>query len=164
MFKLKEFYQYKKALVKYNKVFKSRTSMKLFSPISKAKTFAPTLQSPLAPASQGLIYLKASMSNTIITLTDLKGKVISMRSCGALGFKGKKKRSTKVAIESTIDSLLSKIRELGWKKVFLFLSGFAKGRFLIISCLKNAGLKTSLVRDITPFPHNGCRPKKLRRG
>lgn len=163
MFKLKEFYQYKRELIKRNKVFRPKVfsqirklSPKLFQNFS-LKEYSPHL-------GQGIIYLKASQNNTIVTLTNLKGKVQCVKSCGCLGFQGKKKRSTKFAIESSLLAVIQKAKESGWKKVAIYLNGFAKGRFYILNCLKKSQLKLSVIKDITPIPHNGCRPKKLRRG
>lgn len=163
MFKLKEFYQYKRNLIKRNKVLKPKISFKKYD---KFPNFFQnsSLRQDVTNIGQGIIYLKASQNNTIITLTNLKGKVVYVRSCGCLGFHGKKKRSTKFAIESSLLAVVQKAKESGWKKVAVYLNGFAKGRFYILNCLKKGRLKFSIIRDITPIPHNGCRPKKLRRG
>lgn len=158
MFKLKELYQYKRELVKKNKIL--RHNLNKFSLIKLGKL---GLCEP-RNYGQGILYLKASQNNTIVSLTDLKGRVEITKSCGCLGFQGKKKRSTKFAIESTLFSVFQKVKELQWKRVAVYLNGFAKGRFYVLNCLKKNNLKLGLVRDITPVPHNGCRPKKLRRG
>nr|YP_009237657.1 ribosomal protein S11 [Trachydiscus minutus]AML60668.1 ribosomal protein S11 [Trachydiscus minutus] len=158
MFKLKEFYQYKRELVKRNKIL--RLSLNKFS-LNKLHKLG------LCDArdyGQGILYLKVSQNNTIISLTNLKGKVEITKSCGCLGFQGKKKRSTKFAIESTLFSVIKKVKELQWKRIAVYLNGFAKGRFYILNSLKKNNLKLGLVRDVTAIPHNGCRPKKLRRG
>ena len=163
MFKLKEFYQYKRELIKRNKAFRPMVYSKL-KPVS-SKFFQRAVSKESASTfGQGIIYLKASQNNTIITLTNLKGKVQVVKSCGSLGFQGKKKRSTKFAIESTLFSVIQKVKEFRWRKVAVYLNGFAKGRFYILNCLKKSNLKLSLLRDVTPIPHNGCRAKKLRRG
>jgi len=161
MFKLKEFYQYRCNLGKKNKVFRYNLKgeyrgLKFF----KSSPFKDRLTN----IGQGIIYLKASQNNTIITLANLKGKVQCVKSCGHLGFHGKKKRSTKFAIESTLFAIIQKAKESGWSKVAVYLNGFAKGRFYVLNCFKKSLLKFSIIRDITPIPHNGCRPKKLRRG
>ena len=163
MFKLKEFYQYKRELIKRNKAFRPMISSKIKShlPIYFRRNVS---KEPLYDLGHGIIYLKASQNNTIITLTNMKGKVQVVKSCGCLGFQGKKKRSTKFAIESTLFSIVQKAKEFGWKKIAVYLNGFAKGRFYVLNCLKKSNLKLSLIRDITPIPHNGCRAKKLRRG
>lgn len=158
MFKLKELYQYKRELVKKNKILRPD-----FDTFPFNKPYRLEL-CDVRDYGQGILYLKSSQNNTIITLTNLKGKVEITKSCGCLGFQGKKKRSTKFAIESTLFSIIQKIKELQWDRVAVYLNGFAKGRFYILNCLKKNDLKLGLIRDITPIPHNGCRRKKLRRG
>lgn len=158
MFKLKELYQYKRELIKRNKIL--RLSLNKFS-IDKLRKLG------LCDAGnygRGILYFKASQNNTIISLTNLKGRVEITRSCGCLGFRGKKKRSTKFAIESTLFSVIQKVKELQWSRIAVYLNGFAKGRFYILNSLRKNNLKLGLIRDVTPIPHNGCRPKKLRRG
>lgn len=154
MQKLKEFYQYKRVLKK-NKFFLGDIN-KHFLVNSDSR--------PLASSSFSILYVKSSFSNTIVTLTNLKGKVLIVKSCGCLGFNGKKKRTTKFAIESTLDSVVLKIKELSLGKILLHLNGFAKARFSIINCLKKNNIALVGVRDVTPNPHNGCRSRKLRRG
>jgi small subunit ribosomal protein S11 len=162
MLKLKEFYQYKRYIVRSNKVLRARLLKK--APNDLLKPSVSILKDQSSNLGQGIIYLKASQNNTIITLTDLKGRVQYVRSCGCLGFNGKKKRSTKFAIESTLLAVIQKAKEFGWIRIAVYLSGFAKGRFYVLACLKKSQLKLSIIRDITPIPHNGCRPKRLRRG
>lgn len=165
MFKLKEFYQYKRDLLKRNKAFQSQISPTFLSLnfpfVSGVEN--KTFRSQISP-SHCIVSVKASVNNTILTLTDLKGRVIFVRSCGCLGFKGKKKRTTKFAIKSTIFAILTKIKELKWNSVILSLNGFAKGRYYIYESFQKSDLNLSLITDNTAIPHNGCRPKKLRRG
>lgn len=158
MFKLKELYQYRRELVKKNEILRPDFDT---SPFNKPYRLELC---DVRDYGHGILYLKSSQNNTIITLTNLKGKVEITKSCGCLGFQGKKKRSTKFAIESTLFSIIHKIKELQWDCVAVYLNGFAKGRFYILNCLKKNDLKLGLIRDITPIPHNGCRRKKLRRG
>jgi small subunit ribosomal protein S11 len=108
--------------------------------------------------------IKSSTNNTIFTLTTLQGKVVFVRSCGCLGFQGKKKRTTKCAIESTLQAVTEKAKELGWLKLILHLNGFAKGRLYALKTLKKSGISFVKLVEKTPLPHNGCRPKKIRRG
>lgn len=166
MYKLKEFYQFKKNLLKYNKVFRLKTFKQgSFWSKNASKTFhLKRKTSFLQKSAQGVLQVKASLSNTVVTLTTKKGRVVFFKSCGGLGFKGKKKRSTKLVIESTIFSVADKVKDLGWRKVFLFINGFSKGRYYVMKCLKDSGIKILCMRDVTSIPHNGCRPKKLRRG
>ena len=165
MFKLKEFYQYKRELLKRNKAFQSKFSPKfLVSNAFSIPSVEFIKQQPLNPKSHCIVSVKSSVNNTILTLTDLKGRVILVRSCGCLGFKGKKKRTTKFAIKSTIFAILTKIKELTWNHVILSLRGFAKGRYYIYESFQKSDLNITLISDNTSIPHNGCRPKKLRRG
>lgn len=162
MIKLKEFYQYKRNLLSNKKVFQKRMVKKVKQ--SSPFFFSNRNRKVLSPSAQGVLYLKTSMTNTIVALTNLKAKVVCVKSCGGLGYKGKKKRSTKLAVESVINAVVEKAKDLGWKRLFLFLNGFGKGRFYIINCLRNANITVLCLRDVTSIPHNGCRPRKLRRG
>lgn len=160
MLRLKEFYQYKRDLKKTSKTFQSKVLL-------NNQYLIPNLTSTITPLKEGgqaILYLKSSFNNTIVSLTTLKGKVVAIKSCGSLGFSGKKKRTTKFAIESTLDAVVNKAKDLGLTNILLHLNGFAKGRFYIINCLKKNSLKVLGIRDLTPNPHNGCRPRKLRRG
>ena len=161
MFKLKELYQYKRDLLKKNKAFHLRVFFDLGKEVDLRNLSFKEGSSDLG---QGIVFLKASQNNTIIALTDLKGKVQTVKSCGCLGFSGRKKRSTKFAIESTLHAVVQKIKECGWSKVGVYFKGFAKGRFYVLNYLKKSDTVISLIRDITPIPHNGCKPRKLRRG
>ncbi len=158
MLKLKEFYQYKRDLKKNNLALQKKLAFRL-----------PSLQLPkersnlLSRNFRALLYVKVSKSNTAFTLTNLKGKVQIRQSCGSMGFQGKKKRITKFAIESTLHSIASKAQDLGHKEILISLNGYGRIRFSILKCFKNYDLKLIGIRDITPNPHNGCRPKKRRR-
>ena len=158
MLRLKEFYQYKRELKKNNLSLKPKL---LLNPV--IKTFPENFNSCLTKNCQAILCIKSSRSNTIVSLTNLKGKVQFIQSCGSLGFKGKKKRSTKFAVKSTLYSVVEKAKEQGHKSVFVHLNGFARARFAVLSCLKKNDLKIEGIRDLTPNPHNGCRPRKVRR-
>jgi len=156
MFKLKEFYQYKRELKKKNNIL--QTKLLAVPPYT-----VNNRSSVLSKSCQAILYVKSSKNNTIVSLTNLKGKVQFVQSCGSMGFQGKKKRSTKFAVESTLSSIVEKAKEQGHKKVFVHLNGFARARFAVLSCLNKNDLKIEGIRDLTPNPHNGCRPKKVRR-
>jgi small subunit ribosomal protein S11 len=158
MFKLKEFYQYKREIKKNNIVLQDKLVTE-----SAPKIFPESPNTLLKPRCRAILYVKSSKSNTIVCLTNLKGRVQYHQSCGSMGFVGKKKRSTKFAIESTLTSVVEKAREQGHKNIFVHLSGFAKARFAVLSCLKKNEIKIAGIRDLTPNPHNGCRPRKARR-
>ena len=159
MLDLKAFYQYKRELKKNNKFLKLKSGI-----TSELKNTYPFKKFPINLSIQGILHIKSSFNNTLITGTDLKGKVLFVKSCGSLGFHGKKKRSTKFAIESTLEVAISKLKEYNFKKIMLHLNGFAKARFTVINSFKKSNIKIAGIYDITPIPHNGCRPKKLRRG
>lgn len=156
MFKLKEFYQYKRELKKNNTTFQTKL-------LAEPSFLANNKCAVLSKSCQAILYVKSSKNNTIVSLTNLKGKVQFVQSCGSMGFQGKKKRSTKFAVESTLYSIVEKAKEQGHKKVFVHLNGFARARFAVLSCLNKNDLIIEGIRDLTPNPHNGCRPKKVRR-
>lgn len=158
MLKLKEFYQYKRELKKKNSPLQDKLLVN--PPLPNHPMFGDSL---LSKACQAILYVKSSKSNTIVSLTNLKGKVQFTQSCGSMGFHGKKKRSTKFAVESTLYSIVEKAKEQGHKSVFVHLNGFAKARYAVLSCLKKNELRIEGIRDLTPNPHNGCRPRKARR-
>ena len=114
------------------------------------------------PKKKGIIHIKCSFNNTIITLTDLDGKTRAYCSCGSVGFKGAK-RSSRFAGQVAAEYLGKKARNLGYKDVILNFKGFGKGRNVCIKGLKKSRLQIKEIKDVTPLAHNGCRPKKLRR-
>ncbi|MEK7627333.1 MAG: 30S ribosomal protein S11 [Patescibacteria group bacterium] len=110
----------------------------------------------------GRAYVHASYNNTIITITDSSGNVISWASAGAVGFKGAKK-STPFAASRVAEILMEKIMKIGMKNIEVFVRGIGSGRDSAIRSLASRGLNIISIEDITPLPHNGCRPKKPRR-
>ena len=110
----------------------------------------------------GNAYIKASFNNTLVTLTDKEGNVISWASAGAAGFKGSRK-STPFAAQVTAERAARAGMEHGLQKVDVFVRGPGSGRETAIRSLQAAGLDVTSVKDITPIPHNGCRAKKRRR-
>jgi small subunit ribosomal protein S11 len=111
---------------------------------------------------EGNVYIQATFNNTIVTVTDLKGNTISWSSAGSLGFKGAKK-STPYAAQTTAETATSRARDYGLKEVNVFVKGPGMGRESAIRSLGAMGLQVKSIKDITPIPHNGCRPKKSRR-
>jgi len=160
--KLKEFYQYKRELKK--KIYLKPKILSLKSYPRLSPILVLNLQKNYFVKPRGILILKSSTNNTILTLTTLQGKVVFVRSCGCLGFQGKKKRTTKFAIESTLQAVTEKAKEHGWLKLILHLNGFAKGRLYALKTLKKSGISFVKLVEKTPIPHNGCRPKKIRRG
>lgn len=112
----------------------------------------------------GRVYIQASFNNTIVTVTDLQGNVLSWSSSGHLsGFRGAKKATPFAAQMVTEDAAKKAIDGYGLKDVEVFVKGPGVGRESAIRSINNVGLKVMLIKDITPVPHNGCRPKKRRR-
>ncbi|MDO8668104.1 MAG: 30S ribosomal protein S11 [bacterium] len=110
----------------------------------------------------GVAHVKATYNNTIVTLTDLTGNVISWASAGMAGFKGPKK-STPYAAQIISRIAVEKAKEFGLQEVSVFVKGVGTGRESAIRALNANGLIVSSIKDVTPIPHNGCRPKKPRR-
>ena len=112
--------------------------------------------------TRGRAYVQSSYNNTLVTITDLNGNVVAWESAGAIGFKGAKK-STPYAATIVVKSLMEKIIPTGLKTVDVFVKGIGSGREAAVRALGNEGLEVNTIKDMTPIPHNGCRPKKVRR-
>ena len=110
----------------------------------------------------GQAHIKTSFNNTLVTLTDKEGNVIAWESAGSVGFKGSRK-STPFAAQVTAESAAKKGMEHGLQKVEVFVRGPGSGRETAVRSLQAAGLEILGVKDVTPIPHNGCRPRKRRR-
>jgi len=110
----------------------------------------------------GKAFIKATFNNTIITLTDTYGNVIAWSTSGKNGFKGSRK-STPFAAQVAAEAAAKEARDLGLRRVEVFIKGPGGGREAAVRSLQTAGLEVTLIRDITPIPHNGCRPPKRRR-
>ena len=110
----------------------------------------------------GIAHIQATFNNTVVTITDVSGNTISWSTPGVKGYKGSKK-STPFAASLAAEDAAQKAREHGMRTVAVYVRGPGSGREAAIRGLTNAGLKISLIRDITPIPHNGCRPRKRRR-
>ncbi len=111
---------------------------------------------------KGAAHIQATFNNTIVTLTDTEGNVLSWSSSGALGFKGSRK-STPFAAQSAAETAAKGAMEHGLKTVEVFVKGPGQGREAAIRALQVAGLEVTMIKDVTPIPHNGCRPPKRRR-
>jgi small subunit ribosomal protein S11 len=111
---------------------------------------------------EGIVYVKSSFNNTIITITDLSGNPICWGSSGAAGFKGSRK-STPFAAQLAAQLAARKGMEQGLESVRVYVKGPGAGREAAIRSLQAAGLKINMIKDVTPLPHNGCRPPKRRR-
>ena len=111
---------------------------------------------------RGQAHIQASFNNTLVTLTDQSGNAISWSSAGSLGFKGSRK-STPFAAQMASEAAAKAAVEQGLKNVEVYVKGPGSGREAAIRALQSAGLEITLIKDITPIPHNGCRPPKRRR-
>jgi small subunit ribosomal protein S11 len=112
--------------------------------------------------TDGIAHIQSTFNNTIVTITDLSGNVIAWSSSGLQGFKGSRK-STPFAAQMAAEDVVRKAKEQGMRKVQVFLKGPGAGRESALRSLQIAGLTITLIRDVTPVPHNGCRPPKRRR-
>ncbi|MDR1798047.1 MAG: 30S ribosomal protein S11 [Clostridiales Family XIII bacterium] len=111
---------------------------------------------------RGQAHIQASFNNTLVTLTDQSGNAISWSSAGSLGFKGSRK-STPFAAQMASEAAAKAAMEHGLKNVEVYVKGPGSGREAAIRALQSAGLEITMIKDITPIPHNGCRPPKRRR-
>ena len=110
----------------------------------------------------GVAHIKATFNNTIITITDKKGDVVSWGTAGRVGFKGSRK-STPFAAQLAAEAAAKKAIDLGLRRIEIWVRGPGAGREAAIRSLQAAGLEVTTIRDVTPIPHNGCRPPKRRR-
>lgn len=110
----------------------------------------------------GIGYIQSTFNNSIVTITDSNGDVISWASAGSSGFKGAKK-GTPFAAQTAAESAARRAMDQGMRQIEVMVSGPGAGRETAIRAIQGAGLEITLIRDITPIPHNGCRPPKRRR-
>ena len=111
---------------------------------------------------RGAAHIRSSFNNTIVTITDTAGNALSWASAGGLGFKGSRK-NTPYAAQSAAETAAKAAMEHGLKTVEVYVKGPGAGREAAIRALQAAGLEVSMIKDVTPIPHNGCRPPKRRR-
>ena len=111
---------------------------------------------------EGKIYVSSSYNNTIVTLTNSKGQVLAWKSAGAVGFKGAKK-ATSFAASRVAETIANVCKKLGIEKLEVLIKGIGAGRESAVRSLVTQGLNVISIKDVTPIPHNGCRPKKVRR-
>ena len=110
----------------------------------------------------GVVYIQATFNNTIVSITDTQGNLVCWSSAGSLGFKGSRK-GTPFAAQQASQSAASRARESGMKTIDVLVKGPGSGRESAIRALQSAGLEVKSIKDVTPIPHNGCRPPKRRR-
>ena len=111
---------------------------------------------------EGKLYISSSYNNTLLTLTDVGGKVLYWRSAGSIGFKGTKK-GTPFAASKAAETMVLAAKKIGIEKVAVFVKGLGPGRESAVRSIASHGLEIVSIADITPIPHNGCRPPKVRR-
>ena len=126
-----------------------------------AKNFKKTKKKVQVDAN-GVAHVKATFNNVIVTLTDIYGNTIAWASSGKMGFKGSKK-NTPFAAQITAESAAKAAMDVGMKKIDVLIKGVGSGRDAAVRSLNTAGLEITSIKDITPLPHNGCRPPKKRR-
>ncbi len=112
--------------------------------------------------NNGRLYVTATFNNTLVTITDEKGNAVASGSTGAVGFKGSRK-STPFAATTAIDNVLQKAKQMGLKQLKVYIKGPGVGRDAVLRVLRGSGVRVVQIADVTPMPHNGCRPKKRRR-
>ena len=110
----------------------------------------------------GAVHIQSTFNNTIVTITDTQGNAISWASAGGLGFRGSKK-STPFAAQTAAETAAKIAVDHGMKTIEVYVKGPASGREAAIRALQTAGLEVTMIKDVTPIPHNGCRPPKRRR-
>ena len=111
---------------------------------------------------RGAVHIQSTFNNTIVTITDTQGNAISWASAGEMGFRGSKK-STPFAAQTAAEKAANAAKEHGLKSVEVYVKGPGAGREAAIRALQAVGLEVTLIKDVTPVPHNGCRPPKRRR-
>ena len=112
--------------------------------------------------TEGVVHIQSTFNNTIVTITDMTGNVISWSSAGLQGFKGSRK-STPFAAQMAAEDAVRKAKDQGMRRVQVYIKGPGAGRESALRSLQIAGLTITMIRDVTPVPHNGCRPPKRRR-
>ena len=112
--------------------------------------------------SRGIAHIKASFNNTVVTITDMNGNVLCQASAGTVGFKGTRK-STPFAAQRAVEQAANTVRRFGLVEVEVRVKGPGTGRDAAITALQGSGFRIHSIEDVTPLPHNGCRPKKKRR-
>ncbi len=166
---------------------KKEKSVKITPPTQSAKQATPTSSAPAIPAvaspapvvpkpptvivkqkvrrvvPRGRMYVQATFNNTIITITDEGGNTVCWGSTGNSGFSGSRK-STPYAATVSVEKAIGKAREMGMRTVEVFIKGPGPGRDAALRVLRSSGLQATMIADVTPVPHNGTKPRKLRHG
>jgi small subunit ribosomal protein S11 len=130
--------------------------------VAKKQTTGRQRQKEKRQVLQGVAHIQSTFNNTIVSIADQKGEVLSWASAGSVGFKGTKK-GTPFAAQMAAENAARKAQEHGLKRVEVMVKGPGSGRETAIRALSNVGIEVSLIKDVTPIPHNGCRAPKRRR-
>jgi small subunit ribosomal protein S11 len=130
--------------------------------MAKEKSATKTKRKEKKNVLQGTVHIQSTFNNTIVTSADPQGNVVAWASAGTSGFKGARK-GTPFAAQSAAESVAKKSIDQGMRSVEVYVSGPGSGRETAIRALQVAGLEITLIKDVTPIPHNGCRPPKRRR-
>jgi len=120
------------------------------------------VKSTIAGVREGRVYVSSSYNNTLVTLTNQRGQVLAWKSAGSVGFKGTKK-ATSFAASKVAEAIANICKKMGIEKLEVYIKGIGAGRESAVRTLVAQGLNVSSIKDVTPIPHNGCRPKKIRR-
>ena len=131
-------------------------------PSATAAAPAPRRRRARRNVPEGVAHIHATFNNTIVAITDPQGAVVAWSSAGAVGFKGSRK-GTPFAAQMAAEAAARKVADFGMRTVIVFVKGPGGGRESAVRALQAAGLNVSSIRDVTPIPHNGCRPPKRRR-
>jgi small subunit ribosomal protein S11 len=126
------------------------------------KTIKAKKKKVVKSVTQGNVFIQATFNNTIVTLTDLNGNTLAWSSAGNCGFKGPKK-ATPYAAGMIVKAAADRVKEIGLKEVNVFVKGVGAGRDSAVRALNANGFQVLSIKDLTPLPHNGCRPRKPRR-
>ena len=130
--------------------------------MAKAKTKSKGKKKAKKVAGTGIAHVQSTFNNTIVTITDLSGNVVSWSTAGSRGFKGSRK-STPFAAQLAAETAARKAQDMGMNTVAIFVKGPGAGRESALRAFQHVGMRVTLIRDVTPIPHNGCRPPKRRR-
>ncbi len=130
--------------------------------MAKAKRVKKKVKKVKKNIQTGVVHIQATFNNTLITITDVAGNTVASSSAGAVGFKGSRK-STPFAAQIGAEDAAKKAKEHGMRQIGVLVKGPGAGREPALRSLQAAGLKVTYIRDVTPIPHNGCRPPKRRR-
>jgi len=148
----------KKHIIETNQEEAIKEEAKVEAAVNKDTKIKPTA----AGIREGKVFVSSSYNNTLVTLTNQRGQVLAWKSAGSVGFKGAKK-ATSFAASRVAEAIANICKKMGIEKIEIFVKGIGAGRESAVRTLVAQGLNISSIKDVTPIPHNGCRPKKVRR-